>query len=118
MAAKSCQSGRSVELREGGDPVVIRFPYDTALVAVVRGLSRRRFDQRAKCWSCPADAIVEAVDTLLPHGFEVAASARALYVARGGRSEFLPGPSAPDPRPTTKCTATPPPAPTGDASSP
>jgi hypothetical protein len=81
---KSCMSGRAIELRAGGGGIDVRFPFDPKLAAVMRGLSRRRFDQIAKCWSCPVEAIVEVVDTLLPFGFEVGAEARALYVARGG----------------------------------
>jgi len=82
---KSCRSGRSIELREGGGGVDVRFPFDAKLTAVMRGLSQRRFDQIAKCWSCPNEAIVAVVDTLLPHDFEVGVAARELYVASGGK---------------------------------
>jgi len=100
---KSCMSGRAIELKEGGDEIVIRFPYDTAIVAVVRRLSRRRFDSIAKCWTGPAAVIVEVVDALLPHGFSVAAAARELYFARGGTRRLEKAAADPGPLPPPKC---------------
>ncbi len=106
MAVKSCMSGRSIELCDSGDQVVIRFPFQPSIVTVMRGLSRRRFDQLAKCWSCPLGAIIEVVDTLLPHGFAVGAAARELYAARGGTQKLdaetvAPAGALPPPRCTT-----------------
>jgi len=86
-------SGRSIELSDAGDRVVIRFPYDTGVVARVRELPQRRFEQAAKCWSCPIERIVDVVDALRPHGFAVAAAARSLYVERGGAQAL---PAEPD----------------------
>lgn len=105
MTVKSCMSGRSIELNDHGDQIVVRFPYDTAVVARVRQLSQRRFDQRAKCWSCPLDVIVEVVDALLPHGFEVGTSAQEIYVARGGTQPFGKGPANRGTLPPPKCTS-------------
>ncbi len=105
MTVKSCMSGRSIELNDPGDQIVVRFPYDTAVVTLVRQLSQRRFDQRAKCWSCPLDAIVEVVDALLPHGFEVGASAQEVYVVRGGVQPFGKGRADRDALPPPKCTS-------------
>lgn len=109
-------SGRSIELGEGGDQVVLRFPYDTAIVTVVRGLSQRRFDQPGKCWSCPVDVIVEVVDTLLPHGFAVGASARELYAALGGTQKIGEGSADGVTLPPPKCMSIEPTAPTAASS--
>jgi len=83
-------AGRAIELGDDG-AVVIRFPYHPTVVDVVRGLSRRSFDRLNKCWSAPAEALVEVVDTLVPHGFAVAAPAREAYVARGGTQTLASG---------------------------
>ncbi|HEY1539659.1 MAG TPA: SNF2-related protein, partial [Solirubrobacteraceae bacterium] len=48
----------NVELRrgeEGGQIVVLGFPYDAHIVAVVRGIPGRRFDWDAREWWAPAD---------------------------------------------------------------
>lgn len=105
-------SGRSIELSDGGDQVVIRFPYDTSVVTLVRRLSQRRFDQIAKCWTCPINVLVEVVDTLLPHDFVVGASARQLYAARGGMHQLTEDRVARITLPPPKCTSIEPPAPT------
>ncbi len=89
---KACSSGRAIEIEEVGGAadrgghrsIVIRFPFDVALVATIRALPGRRFDTQAKCWRCPLEAIVVVVDTLAPLGFSVAPDAFAHYVANGG----------------------------------
>ncbi|MCW3064878.1 MAG: helicase domain protein, partial [Solirubrobacterales bacterium] len=48
----------NVELRRRGDDeqmVVLAFPYDVHIVAVVRGIPHRRFDWDTREWSAPAD---------------------------------------------------------------
>ena len=115
-AVKSCVSGRSIELSSAADQILIRFPYETKLVTVVRGLSRRRFDQIAKCWCCPVDLIIEVVDALLPHDFAVGASAFDLYVARGGTSPISASADARGMTSPPKCLAPDPPLPPASAS--
>ena len=47
----------NVELRRGaeGQVVVLGFPYDAHIVAVVRGIPGRRFDWDAREWWAPVD---------------------------------------------------------------
>lgn len=55
---------------------VITFPYDPALVAIVKALPKRRFDSDGKCWI--ASAVMENVTALFgfkAHGFEIEQSA-------------------------------------------
>ena len=56
--------------------LIIRFPYDPALVARVKSLPERRWDPSAKEWSCPSRLAAEVVK-LLPD-FAVDAGTQAL----------------------------------------
>jgi hypothetical protein len=105
-------SGRSVELGGRGDTLVIRFPFDTTVVSVIRGLSARRFDQHAKYWACPIETVVEVVDTLLPHDFEIGASVREVYGSRGGTQRLAATPAKSGSLPPPRCTAPAPAEPT------
>src|SRR5688572_12065532 len=78
-------AGRAIELSEQGDELVVHFSYDPRLVEVVRALSRRRFDRNTKRWYCPKEIVVEVVETLVDHGFALAANVRGLYVECGGK---------------------------------
>ena len=51
--------------------VAIEFPYDNALVALVRELPGRRWDPARKTWWAPLDAASEALRVLEPRGFVV-----------------------------------------------
>jgi len=77
-------ASRAIDLNEPGDELVLDFSYNPALVAVVRGLSRRRFDPVTKHWYCPAEIVIEVVERLVENGFVVSARALALYRERGG----------------------------------
>jgi len=47
----------------------IEFPYDPRLVALVKGLPSRMWNNGEKFWSVPVDHAVATVDLLRPHGF-------------------------------------------------
>lgn len=81
---KACHAGRSVELDVAGGSLVIRFPYDVALLAVVRALPGRRFDTHAKCWRCPLDAAATVLAALAPLRFTIAPEVAALAPSRDG----------------------------------
>jgi SWI/SNF-related matrix-associated actin-dependent regulator of chromatin subfamily A-like protein 1 len=55
---KLVPSGPNVQLRQGGEGepiVVLAFPYDPEIVALVRTIPNRRFDWDTREWSAPAD---------------------------------------------------------------
>ncbi len=80
---KACHAGRSVEIDPAaGGSLVIRFPYDVALLAAVRALPGRRFDTHAKCWRCPLDAAATVVAALAPLRFTIAPAVAALLTER------------------------------------
>lgn len=79
---KACHAGRSVELDAADGSLVIRFPWDVALLATVRALPGRRFDTHAKCWRCPLDAAATVVATLAPLRFTIEPAVAALLTER------------------------------------
>jgi SWI/SNF-related matrix-associated actin-dependent regulator of chromatin subfamily A-like protein 1 len=67
-ATKETKSGRTIKF-EGGQ-FVIRFPYDSALVALVKNeVESRRWDGVAKVWACGKPGIPGLRTLVADHGF-------------------------------------------------
>ncbi|NIM00545.1 MAG: exodeoxyribonuclease VII large subunit [Acidobacteria bacterium] len=67
-----------------GQTLLIRFPFDRALVERVKTLPGRRWNASERYWFVPDDHVVAVVDLLADDGFEFDESTRGLYTALGG----------------------------------
>jgi exodeoxyribonuclease VII large subunit len=67
-----------------GHTLQIRFPFDRALVDLIKSLPSRRWNASEKFWSVPEDDVVLVVDLLVDDGFEFDEVTRDLYTALGG----------------------------------
>ena len=76
-------SRRRIE-HDGGRNLVIRFPFDRALVALVKSLPHRRWHGDEKYWSAPATDVIEVVETMVPQGFQCDDGTASLYREKGG----------------------------------
>lgn len=70
-AAPKRPVGRAVSLGSD-DNLIISFPYDPEMVALVKRLSSRRFDPKSKRWEAPLRVAGEVIEMLSPHGFRIA----------------------------------------------
>jgi exodeoxyribonuclease VII large subunit len=64
----------------------IKFPYDPRLVALVKGLPGRQWNNGDKFWSVPKEHVVSVVELLRPHGFTFDEETLRLYEAGHGAS--------------------------------
>ncbi|MDD5452965.1 MAG: exodeoxyribonuclease VII large subunit [Candidatus Bipolaricaulis sp.] len=62
----------------------IEFPYDPRLVALVRGLPGRQWNNGEKYWTVPTEHVVATVELLGAEGFTFDEETRRLYEARRG----------------------------------
>lgn len=76
---------RRVTLSPGGT-LRIEFPYDLRLVALVKGLPGRQWNNGEKFWSVPSEHVVAVVELLRPHGFSFDEGSQRLYEAAQGAS--------------------------------
>ena len=76
-------SRRRIE-HDGGLNLVIRFPFDRALVDLVKSLPHRRWHGDEKYWSAPATDVVEVVEAMVPEGFVCDDGTAHLYSEAGG----------------------------------
>ncbi|QAA75845.1 MAG: Exodeoxyribonuclease VII large subunit [Candidatus Bipolaricaulis sibiricus] len=68
----------------------VEFPYDPRLVALVKGLPGRAWNNGEKFWSVPVEHVVATVDLLRPHGFAFDEETLRLYDAhRGATADHL-----------------------------
>ena len=79
---------RRIEWHDARSELCIRFPYDERLLPVVRAFPGRRFDREERAWFCPVDAVVEVVETLHEHRFEVREDVAERYRRQGGKREL------------------------------
>ncbi|MEE8142363.1 MAG: exodeoxyribonuclease VII large subunit [Planctomycetota bacterium] len=75
---------RVLESGRGGKEIRIRFPYDKALLKVVKNLPGRRWHPDARYWSVPGKHLPEVTEALLPLGFQVSEEVRVLISEAGG----------------------------------
>ena len=61
---------RLVECDSDRRELQIRFPYDPALVQLVKELPERRWHPKERFWSVPTDHLGTVVERLFPLGFE------------------------------------------------
>ena len=85
--------GRQVS-HDGMGGLQVRFPYDRALVELVKTLPQRRWNAAERYWFVPETDVVPLVDLLHAHGFAFDRATRELYSSMGGRAELAP-PAAP-----------------------
>lgn len=66
-------------IRLDGEHFVVEFPYDQALVLIVKNFQNRRFDGTKKHWTVPADlqGTADVARLVTEHGFEMDDGARA-----------------------------------------
>lgn len=67
---------------DAGGLLRIEFSYTPRLVALVRGLPERQWNNGEKFWTVPVEHVVATVDLLRPHGFALDAETLRLYEAR------------------------------------
>ena len=73
---------RTIDYDPGAGLLLIQFPYDRALIQVVRGLPGRRWQPRAKCWAVPIKHLDEVCERLSMHEFEITGEVAALFAQR------------------------------------
>jgi len=78
-------SNRRVTADPGGR-LRIEFAYDPRLVALVKGLPGRMWNNGEKFWSVPVEHVVPTVDLLRPHGFAFDEETLRVYEQRRGAS--------------------------------
>lgn len=83
---------RLIELDSDRRRLILRFPYDPAVVARVRELPERRFDREERTWWVPCQHAHAVADALAPHGFALAPEVAALL---GGAEAAAPNDSSP-----------------------
>ena len=69
---------------DGRGALEVRFPFDRALVELVKTLPSRRWNAAERFWSVPESEVVPLLDLLLPEGFTPDDATRRLYVSLGG----------------------------------
>lgn len=69
---------------DGSGGFEIRFPFDRALVDLIKTLPNRRWNAGSRFWTVPDVDAVRLVDMLQPHRFRFDEPTRKLYVALGG----------------------------------
>jgi exodeoxyribonuclease VII large subunit len=67
-AASGAMESRQVTLEEGGRRLLICFPYDRELVALVKSLPQRTWDREQKQWRVPLEHVAQVVGRL--HGYD------------------------------------------------
>jgi exodeoxyribonuclease VII large subunit len=80
---KGASPDRRVVLGPGGLLRIV-FPYDPRLVALVKGLPGRQWNNGEKFWSVPKEHVVSVVELLRPHGFAFDEETLRLYEAGHG----------------------------------
>ena len=69
---------------DGTGAFQIRFPFDRALVDLIKTLPNRRWNAAERFWSVPEDDIVPLVEMLEPRHFRFDSATREAYRALGG----------------------------------
>lgn len=90
-------TGRTIDLDPRGEDLVIRFPYDPAIIPVVRTLPGRRWNAREKIWLVTSTSIRETVRILEPLGFLLTPAARRRLESPDSGAPTFP-PLSPRPR--------------------
>jgi exodeoxyribonuclease VII large subunit len=70
---------------DGVGALEVRFPFDRALVELLKTLPKRRWNAAERFWSVPEADVVRLVDLLEPERFRFDARTRETYRAFGGR---------------------------------
>lgn len=68
----------TVELDQGGQHLLIRFPYREDLVAMVKELPGRRWDPKQKVWRVPSEHAKDVYDACARHLFEFTSEVSSL----------------------------------------
>lgn len=74
---------RRIDIDLESERLRIEFPYDAALVQMVKTLPERRWDPDARAWFVPVDHLERVVETLIDEHFKLTASLRAYCRERG-----------------------------------
>lgn len=78
---------------DGRGSLRIRFPFDRALVDLVKSLPGRRWNPAEKFWSVPEEDTVGLVEALHPLGFQFDEATRKIYESHGGTRDLAPRPA-------------------------
>jgi len=82
---------------DGAGALQVRFPFDRALVDLIKTLTHRRWNAAERFWWVPDIDVVELVDLLEPQRFRFDAATRALYHEFGGKLPLEDAEAAPAP---------------------
>ncbi len=75
-------------IHDGAGRLEVRFPFDRALVDLVKSLPSRRWNAEDKFWSVPEADVILLVDLLLGRGFEFDRATCDLYRSLGGAADL------------------------------
>ena len=69
---------------DGSGALIVRFPFDRALVELIKTLPNRRWNAGERFWWVPEQDAVQLVELLEPHRFRFDGTTLQVYARLGG----------------------------------